>query len=244
MEIRDHYKQKETVRSAKVLIWEPGRETVGRQIPVLSEHLLEIRVNGAVTVNVVCVAEHLTDLILGRLLTEGFISGVKDVESVEICRSGAIAEVVLRNGDPEVRPLRPVGSLQWEPRWVLDLAEEFEKDTPLHMGTRSTHSCFLALRGELVTCCEDIGRHNAMDKAVGYCLTHDIDPGQVLVYSSGRIPMDMAVKAIRAGIPVVATKEAATYEAAELAAQYGLTLVCNAKRGRMNIYPPADICRI
>ena len=223
---------------------EQAGEPVRRRIPVLSEHLLEICVNCSVTIKVVCAAEHLTELVLGRLLTEGLISGTEEVESIEICSSGARAEVLLRDRTAAVRPLRPVGASRWDPRWVLELAEEFEKDTPLHTETRSTHSCFLACQGKLLACREDIGRHNAMDKVFGYALTHGIDPKQQLLYSSGRIPVDMALKAIRAGIPVLATKEAATYEAVELAGEYGLTLVCNAKKGRMNIYPPANICQI
>ena len=55
------------------------------------------------------------------------------------------------------------------------------------------------------------------------------------VYSSGRIPVDMAVKAIRAGIPVLAAKAVPTCEAVRLAGKYGLTLVCSARRDMMRV---------
>ena len=54
--------------------------------------------------------------------------------------------------------------------------------------------------------CEDIGRHNALDKVIGYALRHQIDLTECMVYSSGRIPTDMAMKAIYAGIPVLSSK--------------------------------------
>lgn len=69
---------------------------------------------------------------------------------------------------------------------------------PLHGVTFATHSCLLARRDEILFSCEDIGRHNALDKVIGYALRHQIDLTECMVYSSGRIPTDMAMKAIYA----------------------------------------------
>ena len=81
-----------------------------------------------------------------------------------------------------------------------------------------------------------IGRHNALDKVIGYALRHQIDLKECMVYSSGRIPTDMAMKAIYAGIPVLSSKASPTTEAIELAKTYRLTLICAARRDRMKVF--------
>jgi FdhD protein len=109
---------------------------------------------------------------------------------------------------------------------------------PLHSETFATHSCFLAQGEKLLFACEDIGRHNALDKAIGYALRHDIDLKTCIAYSSGRIPTDMVEKVIRAGIPVFASKASPTQEAIALANAYGVTLICGARSDRMKQYTP------
>ena len=90
--------------------------------------------------------------------------------------------------------------------------------------------------------CEDIGRHNALDKVIGYALRHNIDLHQCMIYSSGRIPTDMTMKAIQAGIPVLSSKASPTSEAIELAREYHLTLICAARRDRMKVFASPDLC--
>ena len=133
----------------------------------------------------------------------------------------------------EVKPVTPI---PWKASQIFDLADRFHAGMPLHEQTFATHSCFLAKGGELLFQCEDIGRHNALDKAIGYALRHGIPLSQCIIYSSGRIPTDMAMKAIRAGIPILSGKAAPTAEAVELAKAYGLTLVCAARRDRMKLF--------
>lgn len=114
--------------------------------------------------------------------------------------------------------------------------EAFNQDMPLHEATWSTHSCFLAYKGAIVYSCEDIGRHNALDKAIGYALMHDYDFHECAVFTTGRLPIDMITKVIRAGIPLVASKKTPTAEAVKLAQEYGLTMIGRAKNHKMMQY--------
>lgn len=216
--------------------------------PYLQEHSIEVYLNGCKTMALTCVPQFLTELILGRLLTENIIQGTEDVQWLRIPRDGKRADITLRNshGLPEDRilphafaeaaSLKPVKPIFWTPEWIFQLADRFADGMPLHAATWATHSCFLAQNGKILFSCEDIGRHNAMDKVIGYALRKSIALSDCIVYSSGRIPVDMTVKAIRAGIPVLVSKAAPTQEAIVLANAYGLTLICSARRDSMRQY--------
>ncbi len=229
---------------------------------VLTEHVIDVYINDRLTMKLICIPEFLTELVLGRLLTEGIIGRAEDVEQIYICEHGLRARVLLQEkagassseafiettpscctgnhilNDYFIRQkeVKPVTPIPWNASQVFDLADRFHAGMPLHGQTFATHSCFLAKEGELLFQCEDIGRHNALDKAIGYALRHGIPLTQCLVYSSGRIPTDMAMKAIRAGIPILSSKASPTAEAIALAKEYGLTLVCAARRDRMKLF--------
>jgi FdhD protein len=163
-------------------------------------------------------------------------AGQDSKDYVEITPSCCTGNHILNDYFVTHSKLHPVTPVFWEPAWIFDLADRFSDGMPLHSRTCATHSCFLSCEGKLLFECEDIGRHNALDKAIGYALREGIDLGKCIVYSSGRIPTDMVMKAIQAGIPVLASKAAVSAEAVELAREYGVTLVGAARRDRMKVY--------
>ncbi len=211
--------------------------------PVLGEHCMEIHIDRQLTAKLVCIPQFLDELALGFLKTEGYIRSQEDVAQLTICRRGQRADVLLKEKTEGPRKISPVTPIPWETNHIFSLADRFAAGMPLHRETFATHSCFLARGAELLFSCEDIGRHNALDKAVGYALRHDIDLGACTLYSSGRIPTDMAQKAIRAGVPVLASKASPSREAVALAKKYNLTLICAARKDRMKLFtgvPPSD----
>lgn len=270
MRVIDRYKGGEALIPSEALRVAASGEERFEECAVLVEHDLDIHVNGMLTMRVVCTPNHLVDLTLGRLFSEGIIVSTSEVELVELNEDGSRACVTLREGHDvdyardagvdvvatcgsgnrvynrffeENEPLRKVTPIAWRPSWVFAAAAAFSQDSPLHRRTFGTHSCYLVLSGEIVCCREDLGRHNAFDKIIGAALRDGVDTTQALVFLSGRLPIDMVTKAIRAGIPVLATKAVPTSATIELARAYDLTLICSAHPDSMRVYnDPVGCC--
>ena len=95
--------------------------------------------------------------------------------------------------------------------------------------------------GSMLAVREDVGRHNAVDKVIGWALESQRIPlaGSVLLVS-GRVSFEITQKAVMAGIPIVAAVSAPTSLAVDLAAQSGLTLVAFLRGDSMNVYSRPD----
>lgn len=151
--------------------------------------------------------------------------GICGKESIDMVRAGLRYDV---SGDP-VR-VDPV--LLAELPGALRAAQRvFERTGGLHAaGVFGPDGTLLVLR-------EDVGRHNAVDKVVGWALRAGRLPlaGCVLLVS-GRASFELVQKALMAGIPVLAAVSAPSSLAAELADEAGLTLVGFLRGGSMNAY--------
>ena len=97
-------------------------------------------------------------------------------------------------------------------------------------STHAVHSCLLLRAGRILYRCEDLGRHNALDKAVGCALTEGVPLAECVLFTSGRVPVDMVRKAIRAGVPALVSKSMPTVQSLELAEEYGLKLFIRQKK--------------
>lgn len=115
----------------------------------------------------------------------------------------------------------------------------FEKTGGLHAA-----GLYRAADDELLVVREDVGRHNAVDKVVGWALTHDLLPlaGTVLMVS-GRASFELTQKALMAGIPMLAAVSAPSSLAVELATEAGMSLVGFVRGESMVVYAGAQRVR-
>lgn len=149
-----------------------------------------------------------------------------------ICGTTSIADVV------RTAPQRAPDPLVVDLATVLGLPERLQADQTLFSRTGGVHAAGLfSATGELLCLREDVGRHNAVDKVIGWALRWGRLPltGTVLQVS-GRASFELVQKAHLAGIPVLAAVGAPSSLALELADTAGLTVVGFSRGSSANVY--------
>jgi FdhD protein len=112
----------------------------------------------------------------------------------------------------------------------------FQHRSDTFRSTGGVHSAALCDKKNLNIFCEDIGRHNAIDKIFGRCLWEGISTTNQFILTSGRVSSEIVIKMARSNIPVLASKSAPTGTAIRLAETLGITLIGFVRGTRMNVY--------
>ena len=112
----------------------------------------------------------------------------------------------------------------------------FSQPGELFRETGCAHSCAFWKEREIVCSFEDIGRHNALDKVAGKLLIQEIDPGDGVIFTSGRISADYLKKIIQMGVATVVSRAAVTEAAVLLAEKYGILLLGFVRNHTGNLY--------
>jgi FdhD protein len=122
------------------------------------------------------------------------------------------------------------------------LPDRLRDEQKVFASTGGLHGAALFdVDGTMLVVREDIGRHNAVDKVIGWALENDRIPlSATVLLVSGRASFELTQKAVMAGIPVLAAVSAPSSLAVDLASQSGLTLVAFLRGESMNIYTRPD----
>jgi FdhD protein len=234
----------------------------GLEDEVAVEEPLEIRVGGRALAVTMRTPGHDEELALGFLYGEGLIDGPREAappadlagntvevagdllrepsarsfftsSSCGVCGKGALEEVAVH---ADALPAGPA-----IPRELLaDLPERLRQPTFARTGGLHATGLF-SPAGELLCVREDVGRHNAMDKVIGWALREGIVPLHPRVLCvSGRLSFELVQKAAVAGAPILVGVGAPTSLAVRLADDRGLTLCGFARGGRVNVYTGAE----
>ncbi|WP_203825266.1 formate dehydrogenase accessory sulfurtransferase FdhD [Actinoplanes palleronii] len=157
--------------------------------------------------------------------------------SCGVCGKASIDAVRTRSRyDVTADPLRvPATTLAELPDRLRAVQRTFDRTGGLHAAGLFTAA------GELLVVREDVGRHNAVDKVIGWALREGRLPltGHVLMVS-GRASFELTQKAWMAGLPMLAAVSAPSTLAAELADEAGMTLVGFLRGQTMNVYAGAE----
>ncbi len=203
--------------------------------------------------------ENLRELALGHLLTEGVIKHMDDIAEESI-REGR-ADVILKNpvdlteiNFERERVITTVcntekvdmGILEGlkvneadvpDPKVIFDLMRKLNENSVNFKATGGTHSAILSYKDDdFIESAEDVGRHNAIDKAIGSGMIHGYPLDKCILACSGRLSGDMVLKAARSGIPIMCSISAPLLSGINVAEKTGIKLYGFVRARRFNQY--------
>lgn len=215
-----------------------------RMDPIIVEHLLSIIVDGKPSTILTCSPEQLIPLVVGHLVAQGRINGLDWIDCIELSDDCKTASVTLVSGKrlldtPALNDwdeVAPIKNKAFEKDQIFAQATSLYESADWFFKTGAAHSSSLSFDGEVKYRFADVSRHNTIDKLIGQALMDGRDLSQAVLFTSGRIPLDMLYKVVRCGIPIVCSRSAPTTAALALAKQLGITLIGFVREGRMNVY--------
>jgi len=221
-------------------------------------------VNGVPAVTWMCTPDLLEELAVGWLHGEGYIETRGDLRSLRPCATslGFWAEVnpdmvaavqredrtrVLASGcgavavflaDPATATPAPPRGAPPPPDALRTQFKDLFAAGERYQATGGIHAAALSTGTALLCHAEDIGRHNAVDKAIGAAVLGNRMSGDLGLLVTGRISAELAFKAVRAGLAWIATPSVPSTLAATIARRAGLTLVGRAVSGTPQVHHP------
>jgi FdhD protein len=214
--------------------------------PVCEEINVTMFINNKRFITFMCTPDNLKELALGHLYTRNLIEDIDDIDSIRVCNTlkniYILSEFISIDEDLSLNTVlsSACGS---SPRFNLKANQILEskisfdlqklKDATIkmfrsaikHKETGGMHSCAVYNNKRDVITMEDVGRHNAVDKIIGICLSQNYDFENSAIISTGRISTDIVLKCAGSKIPVVVTRSIPTTSALELAKQNGITVI-------------------
>ena len=221
-------------------------------------------VNKIFWATILCSPTDLKELAVGHFLSEGIIKSTSEIEEIVLkeregtCYVRVKSEIKVENRvkisrlHARVIPSSCGSGLPYQftgniPKVKSDLKVNaqviFDSVNQLNFkakGFRRTGGLHVAaickVDGELVALAEDVGRHNAVDKVIGMAALNKVIFNECFLALSGRISGDVAFKAAKVGLPIIASLAAALSSGVAMAESVNVTLAGFVRGKRINLY--------
>ena len=233
---------------------------------VITEKMVHIICNCKEIALISCLPGMEKELACGYLLSNGIIDSQKAIllcEFSEKCKTVQVEinpELLNKSKDfkryitsgcgaglqvvsvDDILPLK-VDNLTFSAKAIVSAATELQNSSQLFRETGGVHSVALCDKnGIIVVRADDIGRHNAFDKIVGYCLLKNkIYVENCFAVCTGRLSSEIVIKAFRLQLPLIVSRSAPTSRGVDLSKKCNVGLVAFARSGRFNIYHGKDM---
>jgi len=229
---------------------------------VAQEKPLHLFLNRTLYATIFCTPSKLKELAVGHLVSEGIVKSIEEIEEVnlkkDVCRvkltpsvdldkrlslSKHFQRVILSacgskgTYTPSQRLSRIKSNLTVRAETLLECANYLNHAAEIFRKTGGVHAAAVFKSdGVPVAFAEDVGRHNAVDKAIGIAVIRKTDLGNCFLALTGRLTGDIVMKTARVNIPVVASIAAAIDSGIAIAKRVNLTLIGFVRGRRMNVY--------
>lgn len=236
---------------------EPLETEIVREFPV------KLMVNGREIATLIASPHDLRFLVAGFLRLQGFVDSVSDFHMLSVCEDFGIANVRIRGELPEqLRPVltsgcgtgvtftlenrvkKPDGEgrgANFRPDAVFRLMEGLARKAEGYKSHGGIHSAAAGdADGNLLLYAEDLGRHNTLDRIAGEALLRGVELAGTLLVTSGRVSTEMAAKAARLGVSLIASRTSPTDMAVKICQEAGIVLIGYARGGKFTVYNGAE----
>jgi FdhD protein len=229
---------------------------------VAEEKPLHILINKKHYATIMCTPKDLKEMVVGHLLSEGIVKALGEIREITIkegiCHVNLKPEVNIKSrlklasnihriipsacGGPYtpqiLKSLKSVQSaVRVKAETIQDCVNNLNRMAETFRKTGGVHAAAIyKADGTLMAFAEDVGRHNAVDKAIGKCALNNVAFKECFLALSGRLSADMVLKAAKVSIPIIASIAAALDSGIEIAKRANLTLIGFVRGKRMNVY--------
>jgi len=236
------------------------KKNVADQVAV--EAPITIFLNGREVVTFLCTPQFLADLAVGFLIGEGLIKDTADIIRIGVKKDQGLVEVEAKKenmiagktfgkryltsgcgkgtsfyGLMDSRQVHPITvKNQFKLEQIRRGIRVLQTDTALFKDTGGVHACALMGEDGLLVLREDIGRHNAADKVLGWLYHQKLDIEKVFFITTGRISSEILLKVAKTGISLLVSRSAPTSLAVEISREINMSMIGFMRGTRANIY--------
>lgn len=218
---------------------------------VVKDETITLTINGDISRSLSAIEDSLEEFAVGYLFNENMVNSMDAIKEIKVEGTQINAEIddtLLKTNETvlcsdsaggwrsKIKNVTPVESdFQVKAEELISRIEELKDNAEIWQATGGTHVAGIVYKNQFVVK-EDVSRHVAVDKVIGYGLLHDFDLSQSYVIYSGRMPADMVIKMTRAGVPILASNAAPANSGYNIAKKGNITLVGFLRGQRCNIY--------
>ena len=230
------------------------------EIPIIEEKPLTLYLNNQEIVTMMTIGDYPEYLSIGYLFNQGMLKNYDEVMNVKfhkdlktvvvrtknktnyekklkkkINTSGCAQGTVFGDLYDEVSSLKLNKKIKITHNQLMILSKKINLEPSLYLKVGAIHGCVLCQEDKPLYYFEDVGRHNAVDKIAGLILQKNLNPENMIFYTTGRLTSEMVLKCIKMRIPVLLSRSGFTSWAVEIARKKDLTMIGRLRGKRLSI---------
>jgi FdhD protein len=240
--------------------WEAGKTEPALGGCVPAEQPLTIYLNNKLLTTLMATPSQIEELIVGFLYSENILTSPKEIIKISINQDKRkiqawielnitpllLEKTIMTSGcgrgftflcPSDLEGEEPLnGNLIIQPKEIINLTKKMLATANLYRQSGGIHSCIVADTQDIISFGEDIGRHNAVDKALGTCVLKGINLTDKILLTTGRVSSEMLLKAFKSKISIVGSLTSPTNLTVELGEKLGVSVVGYIRNNSMKIY--------